>query len=148
QYANQDQVVAIAGWGTGDSEALKGKISQDKVPFISASYAAALADPKQTPYNFLVGTTYSDQLKIAQNWALDDGITTRRVSSPRFACLIRDRPFGRSTTGGGKRYATSNVASEPLIVLSPRGATDLTSQLTQIKVAGANYVFIQNTSAP
>src|SRR5262249_18708087 len=96
----------------------------------------------------LVGTTYSDQLKIAQNWALDDWKSKGRVRSPRFAYLISDSPFGRSPTEDGKKHATSNGAAEPLIVLSPRGATDLTSQLTQIKDAGANYVFIQNTSAP
>jgi branched-chain amino acid transport system substrate-binding protein len=72
KYVTQDKVVAVAGWGTGDTEALKGKISGDKLPFISASYSAALANPSETPYNFLVGTTYSDQLIIGQKWALED----------------------------------------------------------------------------
>jgi branched-chain amino acid transport system substrate-binding protein len=148
QYVNQDKVVAIAGWGTGDTEALKGKISQDKVPFVSASYSAALADPSQTPYNFLVGTTYSDQLIIAQNWALENWKKKGVAGAPKFAYLISDSPFGKSPTKDGKQHATTNGLAEPLIVLSPHGATDLTPQLTQIKDSGANYVFIQNTSAP
>jgi branched-chain amino acid transport system substrate-binding protein len=148
QYVDQDHVAAIAGWGTGDTEALKGKISRDKVPFISASYSAALADPSQTPYNFLVGTTYSDQLIIAQKWALEDWKSKGSVGAPKFAYLISDSPFGKSPTEDGKKHATANGVAEPLIVASPRGATDLELQLSQIKDSGANYVFIQNVSAP
>jgi branched-chain amino acid transport system substrate-binding protein len=148
QYVNQDKVVAIAGWGTGDTEALKGRIVRDKVPFISASYSAALADPDQTPYNFLVGTTYSDQLIIAQKWALQDWKRKGAGGAPKFAYLISDSPFGKSPTKDGKQHANTNGLAEPLVVLSAHGTTDLTSQLTQIKDSGVNYVIIQNTTEP
>lgn len=148
QYVTQDQVVAVAGWGTGDTEALKGRITQDKIPFLSASYSAELGDPSKTPYNFLVGTTYSDQLIIAQKWALEDWKKKGNTGAPKFAYLINDSPFGKSPVEDGKRHAQQNGVAEPLVVPSPRGATDLTPQLTQIKDFGANYVFIQNTSAP
>jgi branched-chain amino acid transport system substrate-binding protein len=148
QYVTQDKVVAIAGWGTGDTEALKGKITQDKIPFVSASYSAELRDPTKTPYNFLVGTTYSDQLIIAQKWALEDWKTKGGSGAPKFAYLINDSPFGKSPVEDGKKHSTDNGVAEPLVVPSPRGATDLTPQLTQIKDSGANYVFLQNTSAP
>jgi len=146
QYVNQDKVVAIAGWGTGDTEALKRKSSEDKVPFVSASYSAALADPGQTPYNFLVGTTYSDQLIIAQKWAIEDWKKKGGAGAPKFAYLISDSPFGKSPTKDGKQYAIANGLAEPLVVLSSHGQTDLTPQLAQIEDSGANYVFIQNTS--
>jgi branched-chain amino acid transport system substrate-binding protein len=146
QYVNQDKVVAIAGWGTGDTEALKGKLVQDKMPFVSASYSAALADPLQTPYNFVVGTTYSDQLIIAQKWAQEDWKKKRSAGTPKFAYLISDSPFGKSPTKDGKQYAISNGLAEPLIVHTSSGQTDLTPQLAQIEDFGANYVFIQNTS--
>src|SRR6202163_570509 len=55
------KVAAIMGWGTADTEALTGFVAQDKIPYFSASYAAALADPdsasgkaKAPPYNFCV----------------------------------------------------------------------------------------------
>ena len=85
QYVTQDKVVAFSGWGTGDSEALKGKISEDKIPFISASYSVNLADPSETPYNFLVGTSYSDQLIIAQKWAIDEWAEMGNSDAPKFA---------------------------------------------------------------
>jgi branched-chain amino acid transport system substrate-binding protein len=148
KYVTQDKVVAFAGWGTGDTEALKGKISQDKIPFISASYSAELGDPAKTPYNFLVGTTYSDQLLIAQGWALQDWKAKGNSGAPKFAYLINDSPFGKSPTEDGKKHAAANGVAEPLIVPIPRGTTDMTPLLTQIKDYGANYVFQQNVSTP
>jgi branched-chain amino acid transport system substrate-binding protein len=148
KYVTQDKVVAFSGWGTGDTEALKTKISQDKIPFISASYSAELADPSKTPYNFLVGVTYSDQLVIAQKWALEDWKAKGNSGAPKFAYLHNDSPFGKSPLADGKKQAEANGVAAPLEVPSPRGATDLTPQLTQIKDYGANYVFLQNTGAP
>lgn len=148
QYVTQDEVVAFAGWGTGDTEALRGRITEDEIPFISASYSEELANPAETPYNFLVGTTYSDQLIIAQNWALQDWEAQGNAEAPQFAYLVNDSPFGRSPVEAGNRHAEENGLEEPLLVPSPRGATDLTPQLTQIQDYGANYVFLQNVSSP
>ncbi|NOK59405.1 MAG: branched-chain amino acid ABC transporter substrate-binding protein [Chloroflexi bacterium AL-W] len=137
QYVTQDEVVAFAGWGTGDTEALKETISADQIPFISASYSKNLADPAETPYNFLVGTTYSDQLIIAQTWALEDWAAQDNTDVPRFAYLVNDSPFGTSPLPAGVAHAEKNGLETPLEVPSPRGATDLTPQLTQISEYGA-----------
>lgn len=45
KWSGADKVAAILGWGTADTEALTGFLAQDKIPDISASYAAALSDP-------------------------------------------------------------------------------------------------------
>lgn len=148
KFVTQDKVVVFSGWGTGDTEALKGKIRQDKIPFISASYSAALSNPAETPYNFLVAATYSDQLIIAQNWALADWKAKGNSTPPKFAYLVNDSPFGKSPLEDGAKHAAANGMEKPLEVPSPRGATDLTPQLTQIKDYGANYVFLQNVSSP
>lgn len=148
QFVTQDQVVVFSGWGTGDTEALRPKITQDKIPFISASYSAALANPAETPYNFLVAPTYSDQLIIGMKWALEDWAANGGSGAPKFAYLINDSPFGRSPLADGNAFAAANGVETPLEVPSPRGATDLTPQLTQIQEYGANYVFLQNVSSP
>ncbi|MGQ9928503.1 MAG: ABC transporter substrate-binding protein [Chloroflexaceae bacterium] len=148
QFVTQDRVVVFSGWGTGDTEALKGRISEDQIPFISASYSAELANPGQTPFNFLVAPTYSDQMIIAMKWALEDWKAKGNTDAPKFAYLFNDSPFGRSPLADGTAFAQANGIETPLEVPSPRGATDLTPQLTQIRDFGANYVFMQNVSTP
>src|SRR5712691_1351714 len=64
QYVSQG-AVAFMGWGTADTEALRPRVTSDQIPFMSASYAATLADPKVTPYNFFPGASYSEQMRIA-----------------------------------------------------------------------------------
>jgi len=81
-------------------------------------------------------------------WALEDWKAKGNTDAPKFAYLINDSPFGRSPLADGSAFAVANGVAEPLEVPSPKGATDLTPQLTQIKDLGANYVFIQNTAAP
>src|SRR6266404_5879973 len=69
KWSGADKVAAIMGWGTGDTEALTVFVAQDKIPYLSASYAAALTDPEGTsgkakpaPYNFFYGPSYSDEI--------------------------------------------------------------------------------------
>src|SRR3972149_9104538 len=42
----EEKVIAIQGWGTGDTEALTGFLGADKSPYLSASYSPNLTDPK------------------------------------------------------------------------------------------------------
>ncbi len=46
RMVGDEKVVMIAGWGTGDTEALKEFINKDKIPYFSASFSAHLTDPK------------------------------------------------------------------------------------------------------
>jgi len=139
QYTGEG-VVAFQGWGTGDTEALRAKIAADEIPFMSASYSAALADPAEAPYNFLIGTTYSDQFIIALQYAHDNGASN-------VAIFHHDSAFGLSPVEDGRAWAEANGMSVVAIPM-PGGATDFTAQLTQAQDAGAEYIVIQNVSSP
>lgn len=139
QYTGEG-VVAFQGWGTGDTEALRAKIATDEIPFMSASYSAALADPDEAPYNFLIGTTYSDQFIIALQYAKENGASN-------VAIFHHDSPFGQSPVEDGRAWAEANGMSVMAIPM-PGGATDFTAQLTQAQDAGAEYIVIQNVSSP
>jgi branched-chain amino acid transport system substrate-binding protein len=146
QFAQQG-VVAFQGWGTGDTEALRTKITADKIPFMSASYAAGLGDPSQAPYNFLVGTSYSDQAKGAIIEALDDWKARGNNTPPNFALIYHNSPFGKSPVADAEVYAKMLGAGFMSIAM-PAGATDYVAELAQIQQFGANYVLIQNVSSP
>lgn len=143
QFTSQDNVVVFQGWGTGDTEALRGRIAEDEIPFMSASYSATLGDPVEAPYNFMIGTTYSDQFIIAIQYAIENSAS----GAPTIALFHHDSPFGLSPLEDGQAYAEANGA-EVIGIPMPGGATDLTAEITQAQDAGAEFAVIQNVSSP
>ncbi|MBF0508185.1 MAG: ABC transporter substrate-binding protein [Deltaproteobacteria bacterium] len=92
---NYNKVVAILGWGTGDTESLSPTVTKDKIPYISGSYSAHLADPKKTPYNLFFAADYSTSARAAitawydEVWMKDAKFKERRdkKDKPRFVCF-------------------------------------------------------------
>lgn len=144
----QEGAVVFMGWGTGDSEALRGKVADDKLPFMSASYSHVLGDPAEAPYNFLVGTSYSDQFIVAMKWILEDWAAQGGSGAPVMALMHHPSPFGLSPWQQlGEEWAKAN-GIEAAAYEMPRGATDYTAELTRIKDSGAKYVVFQTVSSP
>ncbi|RLB68344.1 MAG: branched-chain amino acid ABC transporter substrate-binding protein [Deltaproteobacteria bacterium] len=149
-----EKVVAIQGWGTGDTEAMSPLIKKDKIPYFSASYSEHLTDPKVTPYNFMVGTTYADQARVALKFIKDTWSDKSR--NPRVAFIYSDTGFGRSpfftvkfqghNFPGAEDYAREigvDVVSKPIISLR---ALDATPQLLNMKKADPDFAIVQETS--
>jgi len=145
QQLRSSGIVAIQGWATADTEAFKSRVAADKLPFMSASYTAAVADPSATPYNFFVAPSYSQQMRIALRYIAKKN-SGKRV---RVAVFYNDSPFGQSPLDDGKSYiASKKLKINYQTVAMPRGATDYTAQLTQVQRQGVQYVIVQNTSSP
>jgi len=144
QYVNQDKVVAMIGWGTGDTEALRPKIANDKIPFTSASLSETLTNINDAPYNFVIGVNYSDQMRIALQYILEQ---KNNAQGLKVAFLYNDSPFGKSPEPALNEIAQTN-GMEVLAVAMPRGATDLTAQMQQVQSFGPEFVVIQNTAGP
>jgi branched-chain amino acid transport system substrate-binding protein len=134
-------VVAVQGWGTGDTEALRGRITADQLPFMSASYADTLTDPAETPYNFVAATTYSDQMRLALQYIAEQSAGTE------VAVFHNDSPFGESPLEAGEEEASELGLGFEAYAM-PAEATDFVPQLNRAKAQGAKYVVIQNVSTP
>ncbi|MDO5740723.1 MAG: ABC transporter substrate-binding protein [Ornithinimicrobium sp.] len=142
QYVN-DGVVAVQGWGTGDTEALHTKVASDELPFMSGSFAESLTDPKEAPYNFVVAPTYSDQMRIALNWISEDAGGKAEV-----AVFHNDSPFGQAPVADGEAWIKEKsldlgYKAYPM----PKGA-NYVGLLSQAQSQGAKYVVIQNVASP
>ena len=146
QYVSEG-VVAFMGWGTGDTEAMRTKIAEDKIPFMSASYSAALLDMSAAPYNFLIGTSYSDQAIIAVRWAIEDHAAMGGEGAPKIALIHHDSPFGTSPVEDAKAFAEANGAEFTSLAM-PGGVTDYVAELAQMQTFGANYVIVHTVSSP
>ncbi len=135
--------VSILGWGTADTEALRGRVTSDELPYFSGSLSEELADPAETPYNFLVGTTYSDQMRIALKQIAEE------TPDAEIAVFHNDSPFGESPLADGEAYISEQgldlgYKTYPM----PTGATDFVSQLSQAKQQGATHIIVQNVASP
>jgi branched-chain amino acid transport system substrate-binding protein len=144
QYVSQGAKVFM-GWGTGDTEALRPRVNADKVPFMSASLAETLTDPKVTPYNFFPAPSYSQQMRIALQYIADQN----KGKHVEVAVFHHDSPFGTSPLDDGKKY----IADKKLDIgfknyPMPATATDYVAQIGQAKAQNAKYIVIQNVAKP
>lgn len=113
-------VVTIFGWGTGDSMALKDIVAADKRPYVSASYAGSLADPRQAPYNFFGGTDYSTSIRLAMKF-----IAEREGAGQKIAFAHCSAGYCKEPIPAGKQYAESlGLVVAPDILPCEAGGSD------------------------
>ncbi len=144
----QEGALIFMGWGTGDTEALRLRIAEDRIPFSSASLSHVLGDAHEAPYNFLVATSYSDQFRIVLRWIAEDYGARGGEGNAPVALMHNASPFGLSPwVQGGEDYARE-IGVDVTPYAMPRGATDYTAEFSRITQSGARYVVFQNTSAP
>jgi branched-chain amino acid transport system substrate-binding protein len=154
KWSGTEKVAAIMGWGTADTEALTGFLSQDHIPDISGSYAAALADPtgasgkaKPAPYNFFYGPTYSDALRAELTWAADDWKAKGKPGKPKFVHMGANHPYPNAPKEAGEAMAKElgfEVLPPLVFALAPG---DYSAQCLSLKSSGANYAYLGNTAA-
>jgi branched-chain amino acid transport system substrate-binding protein len=148
-----EKVAAILGWGTADTEALTGFVAQDQIPYVSASYAAALTDPtgqsnkaKPAPYNFFYGPSYSDALRGMLTWAAQDWKAKGKPGQPKFVHMGANHPYPNAPKEAGEAIAKELgfVVLPPVqFALTPG---DYTAQCLTLKNSGANYAYLGNTA--
>ena len=143
QFVNEGAVIFM-GWGTGDTEALRLRVTEDEIPFSSASLSHRLGDPSEAPYNFLVATSYSDQFRIALDWIERN----HGEGTPVVAMMHNPSPFGLSPARQGGIEFAEALGIDLTLYEMPRGAVDYTAEFSRIRQSGAGYVVFQNTSGP
>lgn len=136
-------VIAILGWGTGDTEAMAPMITRDRIPYLSASYSEHLVFEK-TPYNFITATSYSDQTRLTLKWIKDNWKDKSR--GPRVALLYNDTGFGRSPIQDAEAYAKKigvEIADKQIIGLQD---LDATTQLLNMQKKNIDFAINQHTT--
>jgi len=143
EHRDKAGVQAIIGFGTGDTEALRQQVAADEFPFVSGSLSENLKDTKESPYNFLVAASYSDQGRALLKWIKDN----HEGGEPTVALLYNDTAFGRSPVEDMKAYAKEigvKVVDEQVIDVK---ATEAQSQLLNMEKKNPDYAIIQQTWA-
>jgi len=139
----EDGVVAIQGWGSGDTEALSKTTGDDKIPYISASYSAHLTDPAKTPYNFFCAPDYTTGLRAGLKYLKDNWKEKR---APKVVFIYPNVPYGIAPIKGGKEYAKElgfEVLSDEIVDLK---AIEANSQMLSVKNKGADFAWTGGTT--
>jgi len=153
KWKSRNNVVAIQGWGTGDTEALISFVAKDQIPYFSASYSGHLTDPtganpntkKPAPYNFFYGPSYSDGARGLIQWAAEDA-KAKGIANPKYVHMGDNHPYPNAPKASGEEYARElGMEVLPAIQYSLAPA-DFKAQCLSLKESGANYAFLANTS--
>jgi branched-chain amino acid transport system substrate-binding protein len=154
KWKSQDHIVAVQGWGTGDTEAMVDFVARDEIPYYSASYSAHLTDPtgkgpetkKPAPYNFFYGPSYSDGLRGLIQWAAQDWKDKGGQGKPKYVHMGDNHPYPNAPKKAGEEYAKElGFEVLPAIQYSLKPG-DFKAQCLSLKESGANYAFLANTS--
>jgi branched-chain amino acid transport system substrate-binding protein len=148
-----DKVVAIQGWGTGDTEALVSFVAKDEIPYFSASYSGHLTDPqgkgshgsKPAPYNFFYGPSYTDGCRALVQWAAEDA-KKKGNASPKFVHMGDNHPYPNAPKEACAAYAKELgfTVLDPIQYSLKPG--DFKAQCLSLKESGANYAYLANTA--
>ena len=144
-------MVALQGWGTGDTEALIGFVADDKVPVWSASYSGHLTDPtgknpdtkKPAPYNFFYGPSYTDACRAMVQWAAGDA-KAKGLAKPKYIHTGDNHPYPNAPKEACSTFARELGFEVLTPVVIPLKPGDFKAQCLTIKDSGANYVYIGN----
>ncbi len=142
KFKNQG-IVALQGWGTGDTEALTQFVAKDEIPTFSASYSAHLTDPKIAPYNFFTATDYSTQARAGLKYIME---SWNGEGAPRLALVYPDHPYGLSPIKAIKEYAQElgfELVGEEIVGLS---AMDAATQLLSLQKKEPDFVWVGGTT--
>ncbi len=129
--------------GTGQTEELRHLAARDQIPLTSTSYSAVLGEVKESPYNFVVCNTYSDQLRILLNYIRLTWTDTSR--SPRVALIYSDTAFGRSPIPAARAHAARygiEIVTEEIVALNARACKP---QMKSIRDHQADFALINET---
>ncbi|MBW1798820.1 MAG: ABC transporter substrate-binding protein, partial [Deltaproteobacteria bacterium] len=155
------KVLAIMGWGTGDTEALSPTVNKDKLPYVSASYSAHLTRPVDwtgkdgkkhigTAYNLFFSSDYSTNARACltawfdKKWPKHPDYGKRK---PRLACCYMfPSPYASAPIKAIKDQATMlgfEVGPDQDVSLF---AIDTKSQIMALKKFNPDVIWHGNTT--
>lgn len=150
----QRGAVAIQGYGTADTEAMVGFVSEDKIPYISMSFSGHLTDPtgkgpktqKPTPYNFFFAPSYSDGVRALVEWAAEDWKKKGGSGAPKYVHMGDNHPYPNAPKAAGEARAKELGFQVLNPIQYALGGGDFKAQCLALKESGANYAFLANTT--
>jgi branched-chain amino acid transport system substrate-binding protein len=130
------------GESTGQGKALAPELNaRYKVLYGSTSFSSELADPKNHPYTFVSGPTYSDMFGILLEYIAKN--PKKKGAKPRVAFFYSDTEFGKDPIPWAKQRAKELGIDVVADVVTKVGAVDVTTEVLALKRARPDFVIFQ-----
>lgn len=137
-----EELLVTNGYMTGVIKALSDKVNKEqKIPWLDGSYSTELfgpeGGPSKYPYYFSLGATYGDQISLLIKWVKQN---YKGQGNPKLAIVYSPGEFGRDPLSTARNFAKKigvDIVAEEEV---PYTATDVTSQVTNVKRAGTKYL--------
>jgi len=135
--------IGLTMGGTGQTFALFALIEKNKIPCIVASKAEAMTTPLKK-YIFTGGPSYDDMVKVLVDYIVKD----TKVKDPKIAIVYPDNAYGKwgmeAAVAQLELHGLKPIAKEVLNF----GDIDASSQVLNLKKAGATHVILYEIAAP
>ena len=147
RLVSQQKIIALVGWGTGDTKARIPLCNRDKIPQIAATRTEEMVVPI-SPYNYIATASYADEVRIWLQYISKH--TKIKGRKTRVAYVSTNAEYGRSPFRKAKKEKLAQKLGLELVdfEIIPQSATEVTSQVLNLKKAKPDYVFSILTTAP
>lgn len=144
KFRDQHKIMGLFVQPTGSNLQVAPMAMQDGVFMLSGAPTERLSNPREFPYYFFFGPTYTDLAKIAIKYIVDNWQDLSRP--PKLVFLYPDNPYGHDPLIKGRQFAASlKVEVGPDQVID-WPTVDATRQMQALAAYDPDYVYIASTA--
>ncbi len=144
--SDNDNVVIMFTYGSGDGEALASRFVEDQIPNLAAGLSSVAFYGPESGYTFGYGPIYPDQFGYFLDWLTvnwDDVKPASAGDEINVAYISWPTAYGQAAlTDESRAYAESlgvNIVTEEIFDVSP--TADTTTAILNAQAAGANVIY-------
>ena len=144
--SEDDNILMMFTYGSGEAEALAGRYTEDQIPNVSAGLSAVAFYGPGSGYTFGIAPIYTDQFGLFLDWLTVNWADYKPASAGdeiKLAYISWPTAFGQGALSPESRaYAESlgvEIVAEELIDVSP--TADATNAILSAQAAGANVIY-------
>ena len=144
--SEDDNVLVMFTYGSGDGEALAGRFTEDKIPNLAAGLSSVAFYGPESGYTFGYGPIYPDQFGYFLDWLTANWADVKPATAGdevKLAYISWPTAYGQAAiTEESVAYAESLgveiVANE---IIEPSPTADATTAILNAQAAGANVIY-------
>jgi len=144
--SENDNVLAMFTYGSGEAEALASRFAEDKIPNLAAGLSAVAFYGPGSGYTFGYAPIYTDQFGLFMDWLVENWDDVKPASAGddiKLAYISWPTAYGRGAmTAETMAYAESlgiEIVADEIIDVSP--TADTTTAILNAQAAGANVIY-------